>query len=921
MKILSIIASILMLSAAASWGQSLVFDGSKYASGDNAPTITTALTLAGWIKADSSQSGSYPRLFGNEGKWILYIQVGSDKLAWYGSGTDAPFPDSPDLTDDTWHHVAVTYDGVNLSGYVDGVSAGQIAKTNALNSGGTIDIGNRSDLARGFSGSIADPVRIYSYALTANEVAKLYQKKAEVLNWDGSRDFSTAVDKSGNGYDGTASAESILSTEIGSATFDDANLEYININYDQISLGWTDISVSMWVTPSETLVSATDGLFGAWDEYPNGKTALVIIPFTLSGTNVFRMYYGNLNVDYIDTIGKVEVIPDTTYHVVATWRDSDYYNSLYVDGVLMGDVTDNTGSMCNEDMLIGNFSRGGVPRANNYFTGKIDDVQIFRGTLTTNQVAAFSAGTQPTNEVLLKYPMTPALSAGMKVRPEEPLDWVADTTTAIDGSGNGYDGTCSTNTILSTEVGVGTFTEISDRITVSDADALSFNGTTSDNPFTFVARCRYNVPVAAAVRATICSKLGASPDNNWEYIFAFGTDGKLQLTLYTGNTGYIQQKADAGLTADQYYEIVATYDGSRTASGIKLFVDGNAIATTSSGVGFSSMKNLTNDFLVGQTAYLPANRLIDIDYFAAYRSELTTNQVAALSAGTQPTNEVLLKYPMVAKKDTALTSIPLAPSPLLPYGAAIPDVWDSSGEGNHGSLEPDRATGPTWSGSVTDTNGVTRYGIYDFDTTNKIELPEDDLATVTSNLTFAYWLYSKGAQGGFTHAFLKAPSNLGATGGAGFWTEGNDMHFFINYAYNTPERITETLTHNEWHHYCGTYDASLSTNNLALYRDGILIGQHTYSAAIAWVSTGFNIGNRENDLARGTNIKVDDCYVWPSTLTSNQVFALATQETAPTNQSIIDMDFDDKPYEWQTYDGQHTITAYPEGTAGPIIGE
>jgi len=33
------------------------------------------------------------------------------------------------------------------------------------------------------------------------------------------------------------------------------------------------------------------------------------------------------------------------------------------------------------------------------------------------------------------------------------------------------------------------------------------------------------------------------------------------------------------------------------------------------------------------------------------------------------------------------------------------------------------------------------------------------------------------------------------------------------------------------------------------------------------------------------------------------------------------MTFDDKPYEWPTYDGQHTITAYPEGTAGPTIGE
>ena len=93
----------------------------------------------------------------------------------------APPSDTP-IMEDTWYHVAATYDGSSIKIYVNGVEEG----TPTIESGPIDYIGEQQDFKIGagekgngllqnhFDGSI-DDVRVYDRALSAEEVWQLYQ--------------------------------------------------------------------------------------------------------------------------------------------------------------------------------------------------------------------------------------------------------------------------------------------------------------------------------------------------------------------------------------------------------------------------------------------------------------------------------------------------------------------------------------------------------------------------------------------------------------------------------------------------------------------------------------------------------------------------------------------------------------------------
>ena len=78
------------------------------------------------------------------------------------------------MTTDTWHHVALVYDGVRKSIYVDGVEDARTATTGQIAvSAYNLYIGaNAQQAGRYFHGEL-DDVRIYSRALLPEEVAGL----------------------------------------------------------------------------------------------------------------------------------------------------------------------------------------------------------------------------------------------------------------------------------------------------------------------------------------------------------------------------------------------------------------------------------------------------------------------------------------------------------------------------------------------------------------------------------------------------------------------------------------------------------------------------------------------------------------------------------------------------------------------------
>lgn len=173
-------------------GTALLFNGTtgRLDTGVNAPLNmgTNNFSISAWVKSASNAS--------NNDNGIVYKRGTSQS---YTAGYSLNMPDGRFMfnigdganyrritagavgayNDDRWHHVvAVAERGVAMRLYVDGKLAAETTETNVgnINSGVNVWIGSYSTWHY-FLGAI-DTVRIYGSALTAGEVAELYEQNA-----------------------------------------------------------------------------------------------------------------------------------------------------------------------------------------------------------------------------------------------------------------------------------------------------------------------------------------------------------------------------------------------------------------------------------------------------------------------------------------------------------------------------------------------------------------------------------------------------------------------------------------------------------------------------------------------------------------------------------------------------------------------
>lgn len=163
--------------AADGGGTALAFDGDEdyiEVQGNESDFDLQELTVAFWIK--TSGFDKYDGLVTKgDSSWRVHEGNGSGYIEFHANGVGG-LRSTQWITDDTWHHFAVTFDGTTLAIYIDGgpdISAarsGTISNTDAL-----VTIGTNGDhiASRYFTG-LMDDVRIYDRALSADDVAQLH---------------------------------------------------------------------------------------------------------------------------------------------------------------------------------------------------------------------------------------------------------------------------------------------------------------------------------------------------------------------------------------------------------------------------------------------------------------------------------------------------------------------------------------------------------------------------------------------------------------------------------------------------------------------------------------------------------------------------------------------------------------------------
>jgi len=214
--------------------RALTFDGiSDYVDLPEGPTNTIEaagkFTAAAWVYNNAGSLTQDRTIIGSYGSspagrsWLLQVDwdgatAGFMAFIRDGSNNTAVGVGQPSVLEDTWQHVAATYDGTDLKLYVDGALTASAAGAWNPEASTSTEIGRRANLNRFFDGAM-DEVRIYDEALDAAGILSLYNAGA------GTQDPNTPSSKS---WPGTLSPEFIsgaLATQF-TASANSASTQY-----------------------------------------------------------------------------------------------------------------------------------------------------------------------------------------------------------------------------------------------------------------------------------------------------------------------------------------------------------------------------------------------------------------------------------------------------------------------------------------------------------------------------------------------------------------------------------------------------------------------------------------------------------------------------------------------------------------------
>jgi len=177
------------------------------------------------------------------------------------------------------------------------------------------------------------------------------------------------------------------------------------------------------------------------------------------------------------------------------------------------------------------------------------------------------------------------------------------------------------------------FDAIDDYIDCGDNDNLSFGDGVTDSPFSISSWVKMDTDTNFA----ICSKY--STTSIIEYQFTFVSGGRLMFRLFdNASTVRIgRMTTDISSNVGSWTNFVATYDGSSTLAGLKIYVNGiRADVTDSTSGSYTSMHNTTAPFAIGKYATNYADGLIDET--AVFNSELSASDVTSIYNGGVPNN-------------------------------------------------------------------------------------------------------------------------------------------------------------------------------------------------------------------------------------------------------------------------------------------
>jgi surface protein len=198
------------------------------------------------------------------------------------------------------------------------------------------------------------------------------------------------------------------------------------------------------------------------------------------------------------------------------------------------------------------------------------------------------------------------------------------------GSSNGTDTSVSYVSGLVDDCAVVTAATTS-VINVGDASTLSFGDGVSDVPFSASFAVNFS-SLSPSLQRIIVKK---SPTNtNWEYTISRSGNS---IEVYLLNNGSVSNRLvisqSVSLTVSTWYHITLTYDGSSSANGLSLYIDGVYDGFGRSTVGtYTAMNTFTDDLLFGRNSNNTSQSVNgSLDVIRLWDKKLTVGEVILLA--------------------------------------------------------------------------------------------------------------------------------------------------------------------------------------------------------------------------------------------------------------------------------------------------
>jgi hypothetical protein len=398
-------------------GYGLTFNNSpSYVSVADASSLEpAAITVAAWVNPSSLPDWATVAMKTTSDSWNDGFG-----LAHYQGGNGINFfinnystnEASGTLSLNTWSYVVGTYDGSNIKLYINGVLVSSAAYSTLINnSSNVLRIGsgtNNTGAAYPWIGAL-DEVRIYNRALTATEVAGLYQSGLAKINvsqspgtlanglvgwWtmDGadtvwsSATAGSEMDRSGNGNTGTLTnmnrSTSPVLGKIGQALQFDGSSSYIATNRQSTNfISASTGSISVWVKPmgsSPSVSNAYNGLavVSDADGIPHGTC--------WGDYGIFRANISSTDAiwaeNYDGSEEKIAIPYANNAWVHIVWVHSGGVLYAYKNGTLVSSVAAGNSLLSTCYLFIG------TAGTSQYFNGSIDDVRIYNRALSASEV-------------------------------------------------------------------------------------------------------------------------------------------------------------------------------------------------------------------------------------------------------------------------------------------------------------------------------------------------------------------------------------------------------------------------------------------------------------------------------------------------------------------------------------------------------